>query len=166
MRIWDRATGKQVFAVKGHLYGARDVAFSPDGRHLADWRHNWPVKILDSSTGKELFSLKDSGYSSSLAFSPDGQWLATGNGKTVKIWDSGNGAKMFSLKGHAGPVDSVAFSPDGQRLASGSSDGAVKLWDITTNKEFCSIGSGPGYGEAWRLVPTTGVSLLRAIIRS
>ncbi len=70
-----------------------------------------------------------------MAFSPDGQRLASGSvDQTVKIWDSATGKELFALKGHAGPVRSVAFSPDGQRLASGSWDQTVKIWDSATGK--------------------------------
>ena len=60
----------------------------------------------------------------SVAFSPDGMWLASGSGdQTVKLWDVASGELVRTLSGHTDPVRSVAFSPDGTRLASGSLDG-------------------------------------------
>ncbi|KAG7424474.1 Vegetative incompatibility protein HET-E-1 [Fusarium oxysporum f. sp. raphani] len=70
---------------------------------------------------------------SSVAFSADGQRLASGSeDKTVKIWDTATGACVQMLEGHGDLVSSVAFSADGQRLASGSGDKTVKIWDAAT----------------------------------
>jgi WD40 repeat protein len=69
----------------------------------------------------------------SVAFSPDGQWLASGSSdNTVKVWDASSGGLTRSLAGHQGSVRSVAFSPGGRGLASGSDDRTVKLWDVST----------------------------------
>jgi WD40 repeat protein len=67
-----------------------------------------------------------------VAFSPDGQRLATGGKKnTVIIWDVETGRELQTLQGHNGEVYTVAFSPDedGRWLASAGEDSAVKIWD-------------------------------------
>jgi WD40 repeat protein len=67
-----------------------------------------------------------------VAFSPDGQFLASGSwDTTIKLWEVASGREVRTLTGHTGWVLSVAFSPDGQFLASGSGDKTIKLWDIS-----------------------------------
>jgi WD40 repeat protein/serine/threonine protein kinase len=79
----------------------------------------------------ELLTLKHTGLVNSLAFSPDGKRLASGNGK---VWDAQTGQELFTLEGHG-----VAFSPDGKRLASGDNWGVVKVWDAQTGQELLTL---------------------------
>ena len=66
----------------------------------------------------------------SVAFSPDGQTLASGSGdpygsssdNSIRLWDVKSGEQKALLSGHSYSVWSVAFSPDGETLASGSDD--------------------------------------------
>ncbi|MBD2532757.1 hypothetical protein H6G97_25510 [Nostoc flagelliforme FACHB-838] len=71
----------------------------------------------------------------SVAFSPDGQLLATGDtNNEIRLYQVVDGKQLLSYKGHTGWIWSVAFSYQGHILASGSEDQTVKLWDIATGQ--------------------------------
>jgi WD40 repeat protein len=90
------------------------------------------LKLWDVASGQLLRTL--SGHSSavtSVAFSPDGQTLASGSwDHSIKLWDVASGHMIRTQKGDNFEVASVAFSPDGRTLASGGTDN-IKLWDVS-----------------------------------
>lgn len=88
------------------------------------------IKLLDGVTGRLRHVLTHPKGVRSLAFSPDGQTLATGGvDGVIRIWSTGTGVILRTLFGHRASVESVAFRLDGLRLASASIDGTVKLWN-------------------------------------
>ncbi|KAK3349887.1 beta transducin-like protein HET-E2C [Lasiosphaeria hispida] len=94
-----------------------------------DWISTKPVVEADWNACLQTLEGHDSSVRS-VAFSPDGQQLASGSGdETIKIWDPASGQCRQTLEGHDSWVRSVTFSPDGQQLASGSSDKTIKIWD-------------------------------------
>lgn len=71
----------------------------------------------------------------SIDFSPNGEWLATGDvSGQVRLWQVSDGQPYRTWEGHSFWTKTVRFSPDGTRLASGSYDFLVKLWDIQTGQ--------------------------------
>jgi WD40 repeat protein/mono/diheme cytochrome c family protein len=74
----------------------------------------------------------------SLTWSPDGNALAAGEFRTVRVWDTRGWKLLHALEGHADRVLCLAFSPDSKRLAAGggqpTESGEVKVWDLETGK--------------------------------
>ena len=68
-----------------------------------------------------------------IAFSPDGQFVATGSGDySVQVFDlqADNPEPPLVLQGHRDGVVSLQFSPDSKTLVSGGMDSTLRLWDV------------------------------------
>ena len=80
--------------------------------------------------GTLLFTKRHSDQVFAVAWSPDGQRIASGSAdKTVQVWDAVDGGNTFIYKGHSDLVHKVAWSPDSKRIASASWDKTVQVWD-------------------------------------
>ena len=81
----------------------------------------------------------------SVAFSPNGEILASGNENgAVYLWDVMTRrykAKPLPRATQIG-INSVIFSPDGRTLASGSNE-IIRLWDVVTGENKQTIKDTP-----------------------
>ena len=88
------------------------------------------LQLWNVASGKQVASLAGhGGQVFQLAWSPDGQLLASGSDdNTLRIWNVQSRAGLHVLQGISSVILSVAWSPDGQRLAAGCGDGTVQIW--------------------------------------
>ena len=93
------------------------------------------MQLWDAATGRKLRTLAGhDGYAYSIAFSPDGNTLATGGRDSkIRLWDVATGSPKGTLAGHFGTVYAVAFSPDGRTLASAGID-MLRLWNAAAGE--------------------------------
>ena len=166
IKLWDVSTGQNISTLTGHTDRVESIAFSPDGTMLASGSQDETVRLWDVSTGANINILgkidntsaavqmlqifSGRGPSStqrkspvtSVAFSPDGTILASGeiNGM-VKLWDVSTGRNINTFRGSGALSKSVAFSPDGTQLASSTSGGyeTVEIWEVSTGKIINTI---------------------------
>jgi WD40 repeat protein len=153
--LFDVNDGSPVQTLR-HRQEPEYLAVSPDGKFLYTACPYEPVQsIWDLGTGKRtrflglpscireaVFTLsagigihgRFNDYVHCAAFSPDGQWIATGSlDQAIRIRDAATGAlrlKVRTRAGHAQSIEAISFSPDGKRLLTGSDDGSIKIWDF------------------------------------
>lgn len=161
VRVYDTATGKQVWNSRVHSDWVTGVSFSPDGKFLASSSKDMTVKVYDAATGA-LFTTYN-GHNKQygkyrghfpvwgVQFAGERTAVSAGAGPTIQIWDpvkaaeeNGTAADMeerFAKESHAQHIEhgfrkylyAVLFR--GGRLFAASADGVLKQFDLAARKE-------------------------------
>lgn len=144
MTFWKEGQGLLWSRSFGHVdTGDRMIkaALSLDGKRVAlalalTSVGGWTTLVIDANDGRVVADLpmnQDSTAIMSLAFSPDGELLASaGTDQAIRLWETASWSELNSLKGQA--VGVISFSPDGKEIVSGAGDGAVRRWKIDNDR--------------------------------
>jgi WD40 repeat protein len=134
------------------------VALSADGRFAACGRSN-EIALYDLATRQPLAAIAEGegagatahrALVQALAFSPDGQRLASGSFREVKVWRQQPSPEVSAETVPERAVDEAlikrlaaaakvsllnqALSADGRLVAAGGADGAVRVWEVAGAK--------------------------------
>ena len=140
VKLWNIASRREI----GTKLTGTSVAFSYDGSILASDGYDG-IQLWDAATGQQIDTTLTDDMNNfgveigSMAFSPDGPILATGDiTGPVRLWD----LTLYQQLG--GPIatetlggpEGVAFSPDGKQLAVPGALGDVRLFDVASRKQI------------------------------
>lgn len=136
----ERAAGGNVTFSGAPTQGKLEhVVFAPNGRQIASAFNNYyleprgVVRVTDAASGKTVLTLTDRGSTlSSIAWSPDGAFVAAAGANWVDLWDAQNGKALRRFK-YLG-ADRLAFSSDSDLIAVSSSsiyspDSLACIWN-------------------------------------
>ena len=115
-------------------------------------------------SGTNFLQLAGSEYTTSIAASPDGKWIAAGywNGPNLRLWDTQTGRLIRQLPTLGSAL--AAFTPDGRWLVSGAPD-EYCFWNVETGARGLRIPRAPA-GTIWGPMVFTRDGTIMAIARS
>ncbi|GIV06418.1 MAG: hypothetical protein KatS3mg016_1993 [Fimbriimonadales bacterium] len=128
----------QLTRTLNHSYPVRQLAFSPSDPTLLASASGYYVYLWNTATGQQVRAIGPHANFSTMAFSPDGQLIVTGGSSNsfvkLGIWRIADGSliEYYSISQNIG-VNSLVFLSLNQ-VYSGWSDGAIRVWNRTTNQ--------------------------------
>jgi WD40 repeat protein len=134
LKLWSVPTGQACGMVHNPEGTVWAIAAHPDGRTIM--LTDGSIKVWQRHTDYVVPFQPQFNWTTSLRFSPDGQWLADAcNDGSIKVWDMQTTECAITLPGHQQmPLVFMSFSPDSQMLVSGGLDNQVQWWHIPTGE--------------------------------
>ncbi len=134
----DLATGRTLRTLARTEHSLLNMALDAEGNKLALVGADGCIQLLDSHTGKTLWSWRPRRQQIAAgriaAFSPSGKFLVTAaeeGSESLTLWNTATGQQLKKLQGHTSMIIGAAFDERGM-LRSWGSDGTIRAWDLNT----------------------------------
>ncbi|XP_046873677.1 apoptotic protease-activating factor 1 isoform X1 [Hypomesus transpacificus] len=146
LRVFKSNTGEKLLEFQAHDDDIMCCAFSPDDRLLATCSSDRKVKVWNVERGTLMRVFEDEHEEQvnhcQFTNTPRRLLLATcSNDKfmNTKLWNLNKPSSQNTMFGHLEPVNHCCFSPNDTYLSTSSSDGTLKLWEVSSANEWKSI---------------------------
>ncbi|KST65375.1 nSTAND1 domain-containing NTPase [Mastigocoleus testarum] len=146
VKLRDVESGGRKENIKLHSSSINDIDYSSDGKIIASASCDRTVRLWNSSTGKEIRTLKHASGVNTVNFSPNGKMIASGTDDgSVTIWNRDGTIKIWNLlipeqikndKSQATRVRTLEFSPDSETIAFNSNENTIRVWNLSTRREI------------------------------
>ncbi len=138
IRLWDSETTKPIALLGQHEMAIFDVAIAADGSRMGAVTADGTARLW-AADGKETLRIKGlRGVELSLAFSPDGEAVATA-GRELQLWRTEDGKELNDWREFKSPLTCLAFSPDGGALAVGEMNRRVTLFEVASGEVLFTL---------------------------
>jgi WD40 repeat protein len=140
VRLLDLSTGAERAVMDSQDYSVTALSFAPDDKNLMTGNVGGAVRTWNWTAPKDGRRLPEQDGDvplRTIAFSPDGRWMAVACGSWrkpgfIRLWNVRLREERAVLHEPIAGVFGMAFTPDSKVLASGSGNHIVRLWDIAT----------------------------------
>jgi WD40 repeat protein len=139
VRVWEIATGKELFRGTGFNRSVQLVAFAPDGGSVISASSDKSVRVWEVPSGRDITPSREPlTYWTSALLTPDGKKIVT-LAHSARFWDLATLKELNPMEMHTGEVRALAYSPDGMRLATAGTDRRIRIWDAATGQPMHTL---------------------------
>ena len=139
IHYWDLVAARESARYR-HTGTITSLGLSPDATLLAAISREGSLRVWNLAAPRQSGELAADAVGP-LAFSPDGRWIAFGDGTKVRLRELA-GKREIALLAPAQRLMCLAYSPDGRTLATGTAD-SVDLWSVATGARLGSFNTSP-----------------------
>ncbi len=133
--------------LNGHTSDIYQVAYSPDGLHVASTSSDDTLRLWDISTGKTIATITGTTFEEPrfVAFTPDGQYMlvASDSDGKIKFYSPQDGSLQFQIDTGEHNITSFAVSPDSSKLAVADYQ-SIYMYDIESRSRLTQTPTSTG----------------------
>lgn len=143
IKLWDVASASELRTLEGHAKGVYSIVFSSDGTKLGSVGQDQTVRLWDLES-KESRTVSDDSKSKFVGFGPTRKDLVSATGEALSFWDQDTGQLLRTAGSEVDWSGDAAISSNSRFIASVQKNIDIKVFDLLSGVEYCTLAGHPG----------------------